>query len=242
MNGLEGKVAIVTGGSRGIGRAIAERLARDGARVAVNYLRASADADAVVAGIVARGGHAVAVQADVGRAAEIPKLFAGAAPLGPPAILVANAGVYAQIPIAQTTEEIYDALFAVTKGTFFLLQAAAERIVDGGRIITVSSSATLGWATNGPAYAGSKAAVEQFTRSLSKTLGPRGITVNSVLPGVTLTDMTPASPEFRNRAMQASSFGRLGDPADIADIVAFVASEDARWLTGQRLGANGGVS
>jgi len=240
---LDGKVAIVTGGSRGIGRAVALRLARDGARVVVNYLQAAAEAEAVVAAIAAQGGEAVAVQSDVARLAEIPRLFDVAeARFGRPAILIANAGVYAQIPIAQTTEEIYDRLFAITKGTFFLLQAAAQRIADGGRIISVSSGATMGFATNGPAYAGSKAAIEQFTRSLSKTLGPRGITANIVLPGVTLTDMTPENPEFRNRAAQMSSFGRLGQPEDIADVIAFLASDDARWVTGQRLAANGGTS
>jgi len=237
------KVAIVTGGSRGIGRATAERLARDGARVVVNYVQAKAAADEVVAAIAGRGGEAVAVQADVSALAEIPKLFdAAEARFGQVAIVVANAGIYLPKPIAQTTEAMYDRMFAITKGTFFLLQAAAERVADGGRIITISSGATLGWATNGPAYAGSKAAIEQFTRALSKVLGPRGITVNAVLPGVTETDMTPASPEFRARAAANSSFGRLGTPADIADVIGFLASDDARWITGQRIGAHGGIS
>lgn len=237
------KVAIVTGGSRGIGRATAERLARDGVRVVVNYVQAKAAADEVVAAIVGRGGEAVAVQADVSVLAEIPKLFdAAETRFGRVAIVVANAGIYLPKPIAQTTEEMYDRMFAITKGTFFLLQAAAERVADGGRIITISSGATLGWAMNGPAYAGSKAAIEQFTRALSKVLGPRGITVNAVLPGVTETDMTPASPEFRARAAANSSFGRLGTPADIADVIGFLAGDDARWITGQRIGAHGGVS
>jgi len=237
------KVAIVTGGSRGIGRATAERLARDGARVVVNYVQAKVAADEVVAAIAGRGGEAVAVQADVSVLAEIPKLFdAAEARFGRVTIVVANAGIYLPKPIAQTTEEMYDRMFAITKGTFFLLQAAAERVADGGRIITISSGATLGWATNGPAYAGSKAAVEQFTRALSKVLGPRGITVNAVLPGVTETDMTPASPEFRARAAANSSFGRLGTPADISDVIGFLASDDARWITGQRIGAHGGIS
>ena len=240
---LHGKVAIVTGGSRGIGKAVALRLARDGARVVVNYLRAAAAADAVVAAIAANGGEAMALQADVSQIAEIPRLFdAVEARFGRADILVANAGVYAQIPIAQTTEEIYDSMFAITKGTFFLLKEAAERIADGGRIVSFSSGATLGWATTGPAYSGSKAAIEQFTRSLSKTLGPRGITCNVVLPGVTETDMTPDSEAFRTRAAGMTSFGRLGQPDDIADVVAFLVSDDARWITGQRIGAHGGVS
>ena len=197
----------------------------------------------MVATIAANGGEAVAVQADVGRLADIPRLFdAAEAHFARPAILVANAGVYAQLPLAQTTEAIYDRLFAITKGTFFLLQAAAQRIADGGRIIAVSTGATMGFATNGPAYAGSKAAIEQFTRSLSKTLGPRGITANVVLPGVTLTDMTPDNAEFRNRAAAASSFNRLGRPEEVADVIAFLAGDDARWVTGQRIAANGGTS
>lgn len=243
MESLNGKVAIVTGGSRGIGRAIAERFGRDGAKVVVNYQRDASAADAVVAAIAAAGSEALAVQADVSRIAELPRLFdAAESRFGRASILVANAGVYAPIPIAKTTEDVYDRLFAITKGTFFLLQLAAERIADAGRIITISTAATLSWAQNGPAYAGSKAAIETFSRALSKVLGPRGITVNSVLPGVTLTDMTPESPEFRARAAQNSTFGRLGAPQDIADVVAFLASDDARWITGQRIGAHGGAA
>lgn len=240
MGALSGKVAIVTGGSRGIGRAIAERFGRDGAKVVVNYHQAADAAQTVVSAIAAAGSEAVAVQADVSRLADLPRLFEAAqSRFGRADILVANAGVYAPIPIAQTTEEIYDRLFAITKGTFFLLQMAADRIADGGRIITLSSGATLGWAS-APAYAGSKAAIEQFTRALSKALGPRNVTVNAVLPGVTLTDMTPASPEFRARGAANTSFGRLGTPEDIADVVGFLASHDGRWITGQRIGAHGG--
>jgi 3-oxoacyl-[acyl-carrier protein] reductase len=240
---LAGKVAIVTGGSRGIGRATAERLARDGAQVVVNCVRAEAEAEAVVAAIVAGGGEAIAVRADVFDLAEIPTLFEAAEKrFGRPGIIVANAGVYAQIPIANTTEEIYDKMFGMTKGTFFLLQTAAEKIADGGRIVTISSGATQGWANNGPAYAGAKAAIEVFTRALSKVLGPRGVTVNTVLPGVTETEMVPDNPAFRERAAGLSSFGRLGKPEDIADIVAFLASDDGRWITGQRIGAHGGMN
>ena len=240
---LAGKVAIVTGGSRGIGRAVAERLARDGARVVVNYVRAQADAEAVVAAIAAGGGEAIAVRADVFELADIPALFDAAEQrFGRPDIIVANAGVYAQLPIAETTEAIYDRMFAMAKGTFFLLQSAAEKIADGGRIVTISSGATQGWANNSPAYAGAKAAIEVFTRALSKVLGPRGVTVNAVLPGVTETDMPPENPAFRARAAGLSSFGRLGKPEDIADVVAFLVSHDGRWITGQRIGAHGGMN
>ncbi len=240
---LTGKVAIVTGGSRGIGRATAERLARDGAQVIVNYVQAKAAADAVVAAIEKNGGKAAAVQADVFDPAAVPKLFDAAEQrFGRAAILVANAGVYAQVPIKDTTEAIYDRMFAMTKGTFFLLQAAAERIADGGRIVTLSSGATQGWAANGPAYAGAKAAIEIFTRALSKVVGPRGITVNAVLPGVTETEMVPDNPEFRARAASLSSFGRLGKPEEIAAVIAFLCSADGGWITGQRIGAHGGMN
>ena len=190
----------------------------------MNYVQAKAAADAVVAAIAAQGGEAVAVQADVSALTEIPKLFdAAEARFGKPAIVVANAGVYLPKPIAQTTEEIYDRTFAITKGTFFLLQAAAGRVVDGGRIITISSGATVGWAPGrGPACAGSKAAVEQFTRALA-VLGPRGIAVNAVLPGVTETDMTPASPGSGRAPWPARASAAWGRRADIADVIAFLA-------------------
>lgn len=239
---LQGKCAIVTGGSRGIGRAAAERLARDGARVVVNYVRAQAAADATVAAIAARGGTALAVQADVTDLAAIPGLFdAAESAFGPVAILVANAGIYTPVPIAKTTEAIYDDLFAITKGTFFLLQEAERRIAHGGRIIALSSAATQGYATNAPAYAGSKAAIEMFARALAKTLGPRGITANVVLPGVTLTDMTPDDDAFKARAAAMSAFGRLGTAEEVADVIGFLASDDARWVTGQRISATGGT-
>ena len=157
-------------------------------------------------------------------------------------ILVNNAGVGTNGPVSATTEEEYDRVFAVTRGTFFALREAATRVSDGGRIISLSTGLTRTWPAMTGAYAGSKAAVEQFTRALSKEIGPRGITVNAVLPGVVETDMIARAPEaMRQRATQASSFGRLGSPEDIADVVAFLAGPDSRWITGQLVVANGGT-
>jgi len=238
---LAGKVAIVTGGSRGMGRAIAERLARDGASVVVNYYEAEAKAAEVVARIQEHGGTALAVQADVTKPADAIRLFdAATEAFDRPAILVATAGRLEHGPFGKASEENYDRMFAFAKGTFFLLNQAATRIADGGRIITFSSSTTLGGGANAPAYAGAKAAIEQFTRVLAKTVGGRGITANVVLPGVTETDLIPKDPDFRSKAAARTSLGRVGQPEDIADIVAFLASEESRWITGQRIGAHGG--
>jgi 3-oxoacyl-[acyl-carrier protein] reductase len=242
MKRLAGKAALVTGGSRGIGRAIALRLARDGADVAITYVANAEAAKAVVAEIEALGARSRAIRCDLSDVATIAPVLAEAADVfGKLDILVNNAGVGAGGPFAATSEAAYDALFAVTKGVFFSLQAAMTAVADKGRIINFSSGLTRGWAPNAAAYAGSKAAVEQFTRSLSKELGPRGITVNAVLPGVIETDMTVGMPaERKEHSRQQTSFGRLGRPEDIADVVAFLASDDARWITGQLIVANGG--
>lgn len=239
---LEGKVAIVTGASRGIGRATALRLARDGARVCVNYERSAEAAAEVVAEIVASGGKAVAVRADVTQLSEIARLFDDSVRLlGEPDIVIANAGVYAVLPYAQIDETLYDRMFAMAKGTFFFLQAAAQRVCDGGRIVSISSSVTLGWGERSAAYAGAKAAIEAFTRALSREVG-RGVTVNIVLPGITETDMmATGGPSVAERGRQ-NPLKRLGQPEDVADVVAFVVSDDARWITGQRIIANGGLN
>jgi 3-oxoacyl-[acyl-carrier protein] reductase len=242
MKRLGGKAALVTGGSRGIGRATALRLARDGADVAITYAKNADAAKAVLAEIEALGVRGHIVGCDLTDVATIrPALAATVDAFGKLDILVNNAGIGAGGPFAATSEAAYDALFAITKGVFFSLQAAMTLVADNGRIINFSSGLTRNWAPNAAAYAGSKAAVEQFTRSLSKELGPRGITVNVVLPGVIGTDMTANMPaERREHSRQQTSFGRLGRPDDIADVVAFLASDDARWITGQLIVANGG--
>ncbi len=185
------KTALVTGASRGIGRAIAERLAADGAAVVVNYAHNRHEAEAVVAGIIARGGKALAIQADVAKPIDVRRLFEEAEEaLGPLDIVVANAGVFLAKPLVESTEEDYEHVFGLnTKGVFFTLQEAARRVQEGGRIIAVSTCGTRMYFPNASLYLGSKGAVEQFVRTLSHELGPRRITVNALSPGFTDTDM-----------------------------------------------------
>lgn len=239
---LQGKVALVTGGGRGIGRATALRLSADGAAVVLTYLGSESAARAVESEVRAKGGTAEILKADITVVSQIPQVFDQACSrFGKIDILVNNAGVGGRGRVAETTEEAYDRVFAITKGVFFTLQCAAAGVADGGRIISLSTGLTRGWAPNAAAYAGSKAAIEQFSRSLSKDLGPRGVTVNVVLPGVIETDMTAAmSADAKAHALSQTSFSRLGRPDDVADVVAFLASEDARWITGQLIVVNGG--
>ena len=240
---LEGKIAIVTGASNGIGRAIAERLAQDGATVVVNYGKSADKGKVVVAGIVSRGGNAVAIQADMSQVADVRRLVQDTVTkFGRLDILVNNAGMFMYKPLVETTEEEFDRLFALNaKGPYFALQEAAKVIKEGGRIVNISTDGThIGFA-GATAYLGSKGALEQFTKGLAHELAPKGIAVNTVSPGYTVTDMLPTDPTFRQIGEQASPLKRLGTPKDIADVVAFVVSEEARWLTGQNIHAGGGV-
>jgi 3-oxoacyl-[acyl-carrier protein] reductase len=243
---LKGKVALVTGGSRGIGRAIALRLAREGASVAVNYASNAVEAQKTVAEIKAAGGSAVAVQADVGRVAEVVRMFDETlAAFGRLDILVNNAGVMFVKPIGAVTEADFDRIFDTNvKGTFFGCQQAALRLVNGGRIINLSSSTTARFMPNYNAYVATKGAVEQLTRSLAKELGPRGITINTVSPGPTETElfMTGKTPQEVEFMAGQSAFNRLGQPGEIAETVAFLASAAAGWISGQNLRVNGGLA
>ncbi|RJE83989.1 SDR family oxidoreductase [Paenibacillus sp. 1011MAR3C5] len=241
---LVGKVALVTGASRGMGRQIAEDLAQHGAKVVVNYSSSPAKAEEVVAGIAQRGGEAIAIQADISQVMEVERLFRETLDaFGQVDILVNNAGVMVTKPLLQTTEEDFDKQFAINvKGTFFAIQQAAKHMGEGGRIINFSTSVAGHMFPAYSTYAGTKGAVEQFTRQLAKELGPKGITINAVAPGPVSTELfTVGKSEEQIKAIGSmNAFGRIGEPEDISEIVLFLASEQSRWVTGQTLRANGG--
>ena len=246
MASLAGKVAIVTGASRGIGRAIALRLSQEGASVVVNYARGAEQAKEVVSAIEAAGGKALAVQADVSKTAEIRDLFDRTQETYSQVdILVNNAGVILYKPLAEVTEAEFDNLFAINvKGTFFACQEAAKRMAEGGRIVNFSSSTTAMLLPTYGAYVATKGAVEQLTRSLAKELGDRQITVNVISPGPTDTELFTVgkTAEQIQRFTQMTALGRLGKVEDIADVTAFLCSEQARWITGQNIRVNGGIA
>ena len=246
MASLAGKVAIVTGASRGIGRAIALRLSQEGASVVVNYARGADQAKDVVSAIEAAGGKALAVQADVSKTAEIRDLFDRTQETYSQIdIIVNNAGVTLYKPVAEVTEAEFDNLFAINvKGTFFACQEAAKRMAEGGRIVNFSSSTTAMLLPTYGAYVATKGAVEQLTRSLAKELGDRQITVNVISPGPTDTELFTVgkTAEQIQRFTQMTALGRLGKVEDIAEVTAFVCSEQARWITGQNIRVNGGIA
>ena len=239
---LEGKSALITGGSRGIGRAIAERLATGGAAVVINYARNKERAQEVVSGIVAKGGKALAVQADVSKPTQVRRLFSEAEKVvGPLDIVVANAGVHISKPLIESTEADYDFIFdSNTKGVFFTLQEAGRRVRAGGRIIVISTGGTKMHFANMSLYLGSKGAIEQFARSLALELGPRNVAVNVLSPGFTDTDMLPE--QYREYGASLSPFHRIGTPQEVADVSAFLASDASRWVTGENIQAGGGVA
>jgi 3-oxoacyl-[acyl-carrier protein] reductase len=241
MAALSGKVAIVTGASNGIGRAIAERFAEDGAIVVINHSKSAEKAQQVVIGIQARGGKAVAFQADMSRVSEARRLVRETAKqFGRLDILVNNAGRFMPKPLAETTEEDFDQVVALNaKGPYFAMQEAALVLKDGGRIVNISTDGTHLSFPGATAYLGSKGALEQYTRGLAQELAPRKITVNTVSPGFTETGMM--TDQYRQIGIQMSPLKRLGTPKDIADVVAFIVSDEARWITGQNVHAGGGI-
>ncbi|MBW4599314.1 MAG: SDR family oxidoreductase [Calothrix sp. FI2-JRJ7] len=240
---LSGKVAIVTGSSRGIGRAIAERLGRDGASVVVTYAGNQEKALEVVEAIKAKGSDAISVQVDMRKIEDVRNLFQKTLDyFGKLNILVNNAaGTNVFKPTTQMTLEEYDSMFDITRGVYFALQQAALHMADGGKIISISTAGTSMSIPTGGAYAGSKAAIEQFSIGLAKELGARGITVNTIAPGVTETDGLVLEEEQVKQMVAQTPLGRLGRPDDIASAVAMLVSEDADWVTGQNIRATGGI-
>ena len=241
MKSLSGKVAIVTGASNGIGRAIAERLADNGAIVAVNYSKSAEKAQQVVAVIQAKGGKALAVQADMSQVTDARRLVIDTVKqFNRLDILVNNAGKFMPKLLEETTEEDFNSVIALNaKGPYFAMQEAARVLKDGGRIVNISTGGTHLHFPGATAYLGSKAALEQYTKGLAQELAPKGITVNTVSPGFTETGMM--TEEYRRIGIQLSPMKRLGVPKDIADVVAFIVSEEARWITGQTIQAGGGI-
>ncbi|OQW31490.1 MAG: 3-ketoacyl-ACP reductase [Nitrospira sp. SG-bin1] len=241
MKSLSGKVAIVTGASNGIGRAIAERLADDGAIVVVNYAKSLEKAQQVVAGIQGKGGKALAVQADMSMVADARRIVIDTVKqFNRLDILVNNAGKFMPKPLEETTESDFDGVIALNaKGPYFAMQEAARVLKDGGRIVNISTGGTHLHFPGATAYLGSKAALEQYTKGLAQELASKGVTVNTVSPGFTETGMM--TEEYRQIGVQLSPLKRLGVPKDIADVVAFVVSEEARWLTGQTIQVGGGI-
>ncbi|MCO4318754.1 SDR family oxidoreductase [Phyllobacterium sp. 21LDTY02-6] len=239
------RVAIVTGASRGIGAGIAERLAKDGFTVIVNYAGRHQDAEAVVAGIEAGGGQAIAAQADVSDPQAVARMFdAAEAAFGGIDMLVNNAGIMALKPIADSDDAMFDRMMAINlKGSFNCMREAARRVRDGGRIINLSTSVVgIRLETYG-IYAATKAAVETMGAILSKEMRGRSITVNTVAPGPTATDLflDGKTPELVERLAKMNPLERLGTPADIASVVAFLAGPDGGWINGQVVRANGGM-
>lgn len=239
------KVAIVTGASRGIGAAIAERLANDGFTVAINFAGKAAEAEQLVRKIEASGGQAITAQADVSDPAAVARLFdAAEAAFGGVDILVNNAGIMELAPLAESDDALFDRLVAINlKGTFNTLRLAARRLRDGGRIVNLSTSVVGLKLENYGVYAATKAAVETMTAILSKELRGRSITVNAVAPGPTATDLflNGKSDELIAHMSKMNPLERLGTPADIANTVAFLAGPDGGWINGQVLRANGGM-
>lgn len=238
-------VVLVTGGSRGIGAAISERLAADGCAVVINYAGRRDDAEALAGRLSAQGGEALALQADVSDPVGVQRLFdAAEARYGGVDVLVNNAGILEQAPIAQVEDDAFDRLIAINlKGSFNGMREAARRLRDGGRIVNLSTSLVGTKLETYGVYAATKSAVETMTAILSKELRGRSITVNAVAPGPTATDLflEGKSPELIDRMSKMNPLERLGTPADIAAVVSFLAGPQGGWINGQVIRANGGM-
>ena len=245
---LAGKVAVVTGASKGIGAAIAKRLAAEGAAVVVNYASSKAGADKVVAEITSAGEKAVAVQANVAKKADIDRLFAETKKtFGALDILVNNAGIYEFSPLEGITEEHFHKQFNLNVLGLILASQAAARLFDstGGSIINISSVVSTLAVPNAAVYSGTKGAVDAITRSLASELGPRRIRVNAIRPGMVETEGTRAAgideSEMKKQVQAQTPLGRLGQPDDISGTAVFLASADSSWITGETFVIAGGL-
>lgn len=244
MRNLEGKVAIITGASRGIGSAIAKQLSALGAKVVVNYSNNAVKAEEVVEEITKSGEQAVAIKADVSNIKDVEKLFSETiTKFGKVDILVNNAGVILYKLLSDVTEEEFDKLFNINvKGTYFACQQAMKHMENNGRIINFSTSVVGSMFPTYSVYAATKGAVEQITRQLAKEFGPKKITINAVAPGPINTELfnIGKTDEQIEAIRQMNSFGRIGEPDDIANAIEFLVSDKAQWITGQTLRINGG--
>lgn len=247
MHKLKGKVALVTGASKGIGAGIARQLAADGARLVVNYVSSRSGADKVVADIEAAGGHALAVAADVTRKEEVEALVTTAiARFGRLDIVVNNAGIYEFARIEDTTEALYRKQFDINVlGVLLVAGAAAPLLERGGSIINISSNVTRVLPAESAIYTGTKGAIDAITGVLARELGPRGIRVNAVSPGLVETEGSHAAGAigsgFQAWNESLTPLGRIGQVQDIAPIVSYLASDDARWVTGEIILGSGGM-
>lgn len=237
------KVALVTGASKGIGRGIAERLGAAGVRVAVNYRADHVAAAEVVGAIERAGGTATPMRADVADPRQLRDLFDETEKhFGRLDIVVSNVGAAAFAPIADATDEDFEFVVATNlRAGFVALREAANRLPDGGRVVTIGAGVTHHPLPGAGVYAATKAAVDQLVRYLARELGPRGITVNSVLPGATRNSSFDSRPAWVDDVIASTPLRRVGEPADIADVVAFLASDQGRWITGQEIRAGGGL-
>ena len=248
MTQLKGKVAVVTGASKGLGAGIARALADEGAFIVINYASSASDAEKVVDSITRKGGHAVAIQADVASEADVLRLFTETQKIfGRLDILVNNAGVYGFTSIEQFTIAEYHRQFSTNVLGLLLATREAVKLfgASGGSIINIGSSVTSTNPPNGAIYTATKGAVDSLTRVLSKELGPRNIRVNSINPGLVETEGTHTigfiGGEWQRNREATTPLGRTGQPSDIASVAVFLASDDARWLTGELLLASGGL-
>lgn len=249
MKTLNNKVALITGSARGLGKAIAERYASLGANIVINYSKDKASADEVVSNITAMGVKVIAIQADISKVTDLKRLFAEAKTyFGKIDIVVANAGIeLVEVPVTAFTEEQFDKVFSInTKGTYFTMQQAAKHVEDNGRIIYIASSTTSYPVPGMAVYGGSKSTPRYLVDVLSKEIGHRGVTVNSIIPfaidnaGIFVDPN--AYPELRKQLIDSCPMGRMGDVDDVANLADFFASDLASFVSGQHLLVNGGAT